>query len=134
VLSEAVELVVGHAVVESAAWLERPPHEAVGVAEHGGEVRSEAALVVAQAVLLRPDGGLDELQLGVDADVLPHRYDRLAYLLLVVQKDVALRLDVDLLVRVPGLPEKIPSLGGIERHGLLAGVVREIARAQEAGR
>src|SRR6185436_12786986 len=62
-------------VVLGAAGAEQPPHHAIGIGERRGRIRPEHALERLLAVLLGPHRELDDLDLDVDADVLPHALD-----------------------------------------------------------
>src|SRR6266850_4607149 len=63
-------------VVLRPAGPEQPPHHAVGIAQRGRRIRPEHALERLLAVLLRAHRVLDDLDLGVDAGILPHALDR----------------------------------------------------------
>src|SRR6185369_3641223 len=93
-------------VVLGTAGTEQPPHHPVGIAQRGGRIRPEHALERLLAILLGAHGVLDDLDLGVDAGVLPHALDRFRHLLVVGQIGDR-RLDDDLFVLVAGLLQQI---------------------------
>ena len=78
------------------------------------------------SVLLGPHRVLDDLDLGVDAGVLPHALDGFRHLLVVGEIGDG-RLDDDLLVLVAGRLEEIARLAGVVGQGAEAGVVVVVA-------